>query len=219
MKNVTFLTLCIFHDVQNVMNLTKLTTPINCEGLLRWSVFRYYMALNVVNLLATSRFAEYIDLDHFSIETGLDFDPDRFPGMTYKIENPKVCALIFRSGRIVITGAKKVEDVESALATTYQSLIAHGIPLWPQYDYEIGNVVVTHDLERELNLAHLTLSLPMARTEWEPEQFPGLIYRLGGLSAVCLIFSSGKCVITGNNSLEDAQEAVDALIADLEAVV
>ncbi len=77
------------------------------------------MALNVVNLLATSRFAEYIDLDHFSIETGLDFDPDRFPGMTYKIENPKVCALIFRSGRIVITGAKKVEDVESALATTY----------------------------------------------------------------------------------------------------
>ena len=121
------------------------------------------MALNVVNLLATSRFAEYIDLDHFSIETGLDFDPDRFPGMTYKIENPKVCALIFRSGRIVITGAKKVEDVESALATTYQSLIAHGIPLWPQYDYEIGNVVVTHDLERELNLAHLTLSLPMAR--------------------------------------------------------
>ena len=48
------------------------------------------MALNVVNLLATSRFAEYIDLDHFSIETGLDFDPDRFPGMTYKIAEPKV---------------------------------------------------------------------------------------------------------------------------------
>ena len=104
------------------------------------------MALNVVNLLATSRFAEYIDLDHFSIETGLDFDPDRFPGMTYKIENPKVCALIFRSGRIVITGAKQISDVESALATTYQSLLTHGCQLWPQYDYEIGNVVVTHDL-------------------------------------------------------------------------
>ena len=82
------------------------------------------MALNVVNLLATSRFAEYIDLDHFSIETGLDFDPDRFPGMTYKIENPKVCALIFRSGRIVITGAKKIEDVESALIES--SLIFRG---------------------------------------------------------------------------------------------
>ena len=177
------------------------------------------MALNVVNLLATSRFAEYIDLDHFSIETGLDFDPDRFPGMTYKIAEPKVCALIFRSGRIVITGAKKVEDVEVALDITYKALSAEGIPLWPKYDYSIGNVVVTHDLKKELNLAHLTLSLPMARTEWEPEQFPGLIYRLGGgLSAVCLIFSSGKCVITGNNSIDDAEEAVKVLINDLDSL-
>ena len=56
----------------------------------------------------------------------------------------------------------------------------------------------------------------MARTEWEPEQFPGLIYRLKDATGVCLIFSSGKCVITGNNSLEDAQDAVNALIADLE---
>jgi transcription initiation factor TFIID TATA-box-binding protein len=173
------------------------------------------MALNVVNLLATSRFAEYIDLDHFSIETGLDFDPDRFPGMTYKILTPKVCALIFRSGRIVITGAKTVDDIEVALKITYDALNSNGCPLWDSYDYSIGNVVVTHDLKRELNLAHLTLALPMARTEWEPEQFPGLIYRLNGLSAVCLIFSSGKCVITGNQSLDDAQEAVDALIIDL----
>ncbi|MCP4121161.1 MAG: TATA-box-binding protein [Bacteroidetes bacterium] len=176
------------------------------------------MALNVVNLLATSRFAEYIDLDHFSIETGLDFDPDRFPGMTFKIDDPKVCALIFRSGRIVITGAKTVADIETALDITYKSLIEHNCALWNTYEYALGNVVVTHDLKRELNLAHLTLSLPMARTEWEPEQFPGLIYRLGGLSAVCLIFSSGKCVITGNNSLEDAQTAVDTLIADIDEV-
>ena len=176
------------------------------------------MALNVVNLLATSRFAEYIDLDHFSIETGLDFDPDRFPGMTFKIDDPRVCALIFRSGRIVITGAKTVADIETALDITYKSLIEHNCALWNTYEYALGNVVVTHDLKRELNLAHLTLSLPMARTEWEPEQFPGLIYRLKDSSAVCLIFSSGKCVITGNNSLEDAQEAVDTLIADLDEV-
>jgi len=176
------------------------------------------MALNVVNLLATSRFAEFIDLDHFSIETGLDFDPDRFPGMTYKIAKPKVCALIFRSGRIVITGAKKIADVEKALKITHESLISKGCPLWKDYEFQIGNVVVTHDLGRELNLAHLTLALPMARTEWEPEQFPGLIYRLDGLSAVCLVFSSGKCVITGNNSLEEAQLSVDALIADLDAL-
>jgi len=174
------------------------------------------MALNVVNLLATSRFAEYLDLDHFSIEADVDFDPDRFPGLTYKIASPKVCALIFRSGRIVITGAKTLEDIEIALEITHKALKTHGCDVWPSYDYSIGNVVVTHDLGRELNLATLTVSLPMARTEWEPEQFPGLIYRLKDATGVCLIFSSGKCVITGNNSLEDAQDAVNALIADLE---
>ena len=176
------------------------------------------MALNVVNLLATSRFAEYLDLDHFSAEVDLDFDPDRFPGLTYKIETPKVCALIFRSGRIVITGAKTLEDVETALEITHKALRENGCDVWNDYQYSIGNVVVTHDLGRELNLAHLTLSLPMARTEWEPEQFPGLIYRLKDASAVCLIFSSGKCVITGNTSLEEAQDAVDGLIADLSVV-
>ena len=174
------------------------------------------MALNVVNLLATSRFAEYLDLDHFSIEANVDFDPDRFPGLTYKIENPKVCALIFRSGRVVITGAKTLDDIETALEITHKALREHKCEVWPSYDYQIGNVVVTHDLGRELNLATLTVSLPMARTEWEPEQFPGLIYRLKDATGVCLIFSSGKCVITGNNSLEDAQDAVNALIADLE---
>jgi len=174
------------------------------------------MALNVVNLLATSRFAEYLDLDHFSIEANVDFDPDRFPGLTYKIDNPKVCALMFRSGRIVITGAKTLDDIEQALEITHKALRTHGCDVWSSYEYIIGNVVVTHDLGRELNLATLTVSLPMARTEWEPEQFPGLIYRLKDATGVCLIFSSGKCVITGNNSLEDAQEAVNALIADLE---
>jgi|TARA_B110000444_G_scaffold173181_1_gene162021 transcription initiation factor TFIID TATA-box-binding protein len=174
------------------------------------------MTLNVVNLLATSRFAEYLDLDHFSIEADVDFDPDRFPGLTYKIASPKVCALMFRSGRIVITGAKNLNDIETALEITHKDLREKGCKVWDNYDYIIGNVVVTHDLGRELNLANLTIRLPMTRTEWEPEQFPGLIYRLKDSSAVCLIFSSGKCVITGNTSLEDAQDAVNSLIADLK---
>lgn len=176
------------------------------------------MTLNVVNLLATSRFAEYLDLDHFSIEANVDFDPDRFPGLTYKIASPKVCALMFRSGRIVITGAKTLEDVETALEITHKALRDNGCDVWADYQYVIGNVVVTHDLGRELNLANLTVRLPMTRTEWEPEQFPGLIYRLKDSSAVCLIFSSGKCVITGNTSLEEAQQAVDSLIADLASL-
>jgi transcription initiation factor TFIID TATA-box-binding protein len=139
--------------------------------------------------------------------------------MTYKITKPKVCALIFRSGRIVITGAKNHGHVETALKHTHNALTDNGCELWDSYEYEVGNVVVTHDIGRELNLAHLTLSLPMARTEWEPEQFPGLIYRLADMGSVCLIFSSGKCVITGNTSIEEAALAIKALTIDLDAVL
>ena len=174
--------------------------------------------LNVVNLVATTRLGESFDLDQVADDLNIDFEPDQFPGMAYRITTPKVCVLLFRSGRAVATGAKSVADAESAFRQVHEALEANGFTPWATYDVILSNVVVTHDIGRPLNLAHLTLSLPMARTEWEPEQFPGLIFRLSSPKSVCLIFSSGKCVITGNRSLDDAQDAVNALEDELNAV-
>ena len=68
-----------------------------------------------------------------------------------------------------------------------------------------------------MNLANLTFALDFTRTEWEPEQFPGLIYRIGrGLNSVALVFSSGKCVITGNQNLDEAKLASQYLQEDLD---
>ena len=174
--------------------------------------------LNVVNLVATTRLGESFDLDQVADDLNIDFEPDQFPGMAYRITTPKVCVLLFRSGRAVATGAKSVADAESAFEQVHEALETNGFTPWAAYDVILSNVVVTHDVGRPLNLAHLTLSLPMARTEWEPEQFPGLIFRLSSPQSVCLIFSSGKCVITGNRSLDDAQDAVNALEDELNAV-
>lgn len=175
--------------------------------------------MDIVNLLATTQFAEYLDLDTFSEQTDREFEPDRFPGMSCKLETPKVCVLLFRSGRVVVTGAKQISDIESALTHVFQELKDNGHEhLNENYGYEIGNVVVTHNIGEELNLADLTMRLPFTRTEWEPEQFPGLIYRVGrGLNSVALVFSSGKCVITGNTTIEDAQSASEYLTEDLLA--
>ena len=62
------------------------------------------------------------------------------------------------------------------------------------------------------------MSLPFEKTEYEPEQFPGLIYRMTDPQVVYLIFSSGRCVITGSKNIGEAEEAESLLIKELESV-
>jgi len=173
----------------------------------------------VVNMVATARLGEFFDLIDISDELDIYYAPEQFPGMSIKITNPKVCVNLFRSGQAVATGAKTIDDVNSAFEQVRKMLDDGGYEPFAQVDAEISNVVITHNMGQELNLANLTITLPMMRTEWEPEQFPGLIFRLEDLPSVCLIFSSGKCVITGNNSLEEAEQAVEALREELLAVL
>ena len=172
--------------------------------------------MKIVNMVSTTRLGEFFDLIDVADVLGIDYHPEQFPGMAYRIEKPKVCVLLFRSGRAVATGAKSAEDAEKAFEIVHTLLKDNDFEPWDSYEIILSNVVVTHDVGRPLNLAHLTLALPMVRTEWEPEQFPGLIFRLEEPQSVCLIFSSGKCVITGNTSLEDAKNAVKALEAELK---
>jgi len=168
-------------------------------------------------MVATSRLGEHFDLLDISEDLGIRYSPEQFPGMSIKIKSPKVCVNLFRSGQAVVTGAKTVDDIESAFNQVMTLLKDYDS--FDYLNYTISNVVVTLDYGKELNLSHLTLSLPMIRTEYEPEQFPGLIFRLKEPLSVCLIFSSGKCVITGNNSLEEAEQSVAALKEELDDVV
>lgn len=176
-------------------------------------------AYTVVNMVATAKLGEFFDLIDISDDLDIYYAPEQFPGMSIKITNPKVCVNLFRSGQAVATGAKTFDDVNSAFEQVRSMLEKGGYEPFSEITPSLSNVVITHNMGQELNLANLTISLPMARTEWEPEQFPGLIFRLEDLPSVCLIFSSGKCVITGSNSLEEAEQAVEALREELLAVL
>lgn len=173
----------------------------------------------VVNMVATAKLGEFFDLIDISDDLDIYYAPEQFPGMSIKITNPKVCVNLFRSGQAVATGAKTFDDVNSAFEQVRSMLEKGGYEPFSEITPSLSNVVITHNMGQELNLANLTIALPMARTEWEPEQFPGLIFRLEDLPSVCLIFSSGKCVITGSNSLEEAEQAVEALREELLSVL
>lgn len=77
--------------------------------------------------------------------------------------------------------------------------------------FRIQNLVCTAELGESLNLNALAIGLGLESTEYEPEQFPGLIYRLSGTDSVVLLFASGRVVITGSPNLDAAEQTFEAL--------
>jgi len=155
--------------------------------------------------------AEDFDLQKI-MESGLEgteYNKVKFPGLVYRIKNPKAAFLIFTSGKVVCTGAKNVENVRMAiinLANTLKSIGCEKIDLEPEI--HVQNIVATADLKTHLNMNTIVMALGMENVEYEPEVFPGLVCRLKAPKVVVLVFSSGKLVITGGKCPEDCEEGL-----------
>jgi len=174
-------------------------------------------SLRIVNVVASGRIAEEFDPASLAIQLGAEYDPAQFPGVVCRIEDPKVAILAFRSGRIVCTGAKSPEESREGIDKLISQIQFHGIETLPksQIFVEVVNIVATYNLGVPLNLIQLTMALSFEKVEYEPEQFPGLVYRLGHPKVVCLIFRSGKMVITGGRTIEQVREAIEIVKEDL----
>jgi transcription initiation factor TFIID TATA-box-binding protein len=175
------------------------------------------MSNQIVNVVASTQLTESLDLYDIADIMDKDYEAEQFPGLTYRVEDPKVCVLLFRSGKAVATGAKSVDDIHAAFQKVHNELTDAGFELWDfdQDSIEIQNLVVTHNYGETLDLSELIITMPFDKTEYEPEVFPGLIYRIDDPKSVCLVFSSGKCVITGCKSLDEAEEATEHLVEEL----
>jgi len=241
--------------------------------------------LTVVNVVASTRVAEELDLPDIAIQLNCEYEPEQFPGVVYRVADPKLAILMFRSGRAVCTGGKDEDNIHTGIERMINDLRSAGITTWDLKDVEIEvqNMVATYALHypedydgeaerefsdlfvyenkdgsirladedetkdakklyekklpleipgarklntgdplaalpRKLNLNNLTFHLPFDKVEYEPEQFPGLIYRLDYPKVVCLIFGSGKMVITGARHKDEILEAVQIIqdeLADL----
>ncbi len=176
----------------------------------------------VVNMVASQRVCSFIDVNEVSYVLNIDYEREQFPGLVYRIKDPKVCILLFRSGKAVATGARNKHDIETAFKMMRDDLRKNEFDLFEEKEIitQYHNIVVTSDFSEylkgsRLNLTNLVFGLPFQYTEYEPEQFPGLIYKNPTLGVVCLIFSSGRCVITGSKTYEVAVQAEDMLKADL----
>ena len=126
--------------------------------------------------------------------------------------------LIFRSGKIVCTGTKKFEDVKVGFFKIFEKLKTVGVDIQKNPDIKIHNITVTANLGRMLNLNAVATGLGFENIEYEPEQFPCIVYRVLNSRLVVLLFSTGKLVITGGKKLEDAEMAMEKIMMELNGL-
>jgi transcription initiation factor TFIID TATA-box-binding protein len=175
--------------------------------------------ITIQNVVASTAIGQEIDLKSVTLALeGADYDPEQFPGLVYRTREPKTAALIFRSGKIVCTGAKSIEDVDRGLKKVFGKMNSVGIKVAGTPDITVQNIVASADLGSVLNLNAIAIGLGLENIEYEPEQFPGLVYRIDKPKVVVLLFGSGKLVVTGGKKPQDAEEAVERIVRELEGL-
>ncbi len=179
----------------------------------------YMVEVKVENIVASTIFAEKLDLDVIakSLEEA-EYEPEQFPGLIYRLKDPKTATLLFRSGKANCTGAKNIEDVRKTIDIIAEKLKKLGMDVHKNLEIVVQNMVATADLGGELNLDEVAVAFGLENVEYEPEQFPGLVYRVKEPRVVMLLFGSGKIVCTGGKNTEDVSKAVEDLSEKLNSM-
>jgi transcription initiation factor TFIID TATA-box-binding protein len=174
--------------------------------------------IEVVNIVVSTSLEHDIPLEKMAATlSNTEYNPEQFPGLVIRIKDPKTSALIFSSGKVVCTGARTIADVQKSIKRIIESLRKINIKITIEPEIKIQNIVASGSVGMDLNLN--TLAMKLENTEYEPEQFPGLVYKLPEAKATFLLFSNGKVVCTGTKSEGDVERALDKLIVNLKKVV
>ena len=171
--------------------------------------------VSIENVVASATVDQAMDLNKITKNfPDVEYHPDQFPGLVFRIKSPKTATLIFTSGKMVCTGAKSEQMSRNAVKTVVTKLRKGGIKVKKDAVVTIQNIVASINLGGKIHLEQAARTLP--RSMYEPEQFPGLIHRMIDPKTVILLFSSGKLVCTGAKKEEDVYRSVNNLHSSLE---
>jgi len=171
--------------------------------------------INIENVVASATLRQHIDLNTV-VKTfaSVEYRPEQFPGLVFRLKKPKTATLIFGSGKMVCTGAKSERQAKRAVRKVVRELKANGIVILRRPTIQVQNIVASASFGLRVDLEKAVYYL--GRTMYEPEQFPGLIYRMDEPHVVILVFASGKIVCTGAKTEEEVYESINKLRDQLE---
>ena len=163
--------------------------------------------VEIQNVVASATLDQKINLlDIMKVFRNVEYRPKQFPGLVFRLKRPKTATLIFGSGKMVCTGAKSEKQARSAVMKVVRELKANGIIILGKPKIVIQNIVSSANLHGKIDQE--AMSDILDNVMYEPEQFPGAIYRMTEPKVVLLVFASGKLVITGAKREEQVYEAV-----------
>jgi len=171
--------------------------------------------INIQNVVATGTLNQKVDLNAVvKGYPGVEYRPEQFPGLVFRLKRPKTATLIFSSGKMVCTGARSGKGSRRAIMKVVKELKEGGVIILSKPDFKVVNIVASASLGGKVDLEKTVVTL--RKTIYEPEQFPGLIYRMDEPKVVILIFASGNLIVTGAKKEQDGYDAVNKLHGSLE---
>lgn len=175
--------------------------------------------INIENIVVSTQVADELNIQQLA--DGIPdakYNPEGVPGLILHFDVPKTAALLFSSGKVICTGAKTMEDVDAAIKKLIKKISSVGAFVSKKPDVKTQNIVASADFKKELHLITVAKGLLLHNVEYEPEQFPGLIYRMDDFGVVLLLFSSGKIVCAGAKKIEDVSSAIDLMREKLSSL-
>ena len=171
--------------------------------------------IDIVNVVASATIDQELNLDDITKKfPDTEYHPKQFPGLVFRLRNPKTATLIFRTGKMVCTGSKSSDLARKAVKIVVDKLRKGGIKIKKDATVTIQNIVSSINLGGKISLEKAARTLP--RSMYEPEQFPGVIHRMIEPKTVILIFASGKLVCTVAKTEKDIFRSVNNLHSLLE---
>ncbi len=172
-------------------------------------------SLSVQNIVATTSLGKPISLTKLArTQSNTEYNPETFPGLILRVKKPKSAVLVFTSGNLVCTGTKSIGQVRQVIDSVIRQLRKINVRITEKPKIEVQNIVASGSIDIMLNLNLLALEL--GNTEYEPEQFPGLVYKLIEPNATFLLFSNGKLVCTGTKNRQQLDDSMKQLIRNIK---
>ena len=174
--------------------------------------------LKVQNIVATTSLGKPISLTKLArMQSNTEYNPEQFPGLVLRIKKPKSAVLVFSSGNLVCTGTKSIAQVKEVIQAVIRQIAKIGVRITDKPKITVQNIVASGSIDLTLNLNLLALQLE--NTEYEPEQFPGLVYKLAEPTATFLLFSNGKLVCTGTKNKEQLEDSMEQLYKNVKNAI
>ena len=172
----------------------------------------------IQNIVATTALEKPVPLTKLArTQPNTEYNPETFPGLVLRIKEPKSAVLVFSSGNLVCTGTKSLSQVRKVIEEVIKQLKKVNVKVTIKPKITVQNIVASGSINLQLNLNYLALE--MENTEYEPEQFPGLVYKLEDSNATFLLFSNGKLVCTGTKNKQQLEDSMIQLLKNIKLIL